>query len=129
MNTFLSILLWLWQLPQNLIGVAFRLVLKNRTGVVVKTRGERYYIVSGFPGGISLGNTIIVNLGFLEAEKTWDHEYGHALQSRYLGPLYLIIIGLPSLLWAWYWTPERGVSYYSFFTEKWADKLGNVKRQ
>jgi hypothetical protein len=47
-----------------------------------------------------------------------------------LGPLYLLVIGLPSLLWAWLgdnYREKHGVSYYDFYTEKWANKLGGAK--
>ena len=57
------------------------------------------------------------------------HEYGHTIQSLILGPLYLIIIGIPSTLWGF--MPnlnrkrrEEKLSYFSFFTEKWANQLG-----
>ncbi len=57
------------------------------------------------------------------------HEYGHFVQSLILGPLYLIIIGIPSVIWANIRFFERmrnrkGRSYYSFYTEKWASSLG-----
>ncbi len=45
-------------------------------------------------------------------------------------PLYLIIIGLPSTLWGFlpYFQNKRkkGVSYFSFFTEKSANFLGEI---
>ena len=58
------------------------------------------------------------------------HEYGHTVQSLILGPLYLPLVGLPSALWAhlpacqrrW----RRDVSYFSFFTEKTANFLGEA---
>lgn len=57
------------------------------------------------------------------------HEYGHTIQSLVLGPLYLIIIGIPSFLWAN--TPrfarmrrEKKYSYFRFFTESWANLWG-----
>lgn len=57
------------------------------------------------------------------------HEYGHTIQSLILGPLYLIVIGIPSTLWGFlpYYNKKRkeqGLSYFSFFTEKWANALG-----
>lgn len=51
------------------------------------------------------------------------------LPQNLLGLLYLLVIGLPSLLWAWlhrYIAPDK--SYYWFYTERWADLLGRVKR-
>lgn len=57
------------------------------------------------------------------------HEYGHTIQSLMLGPAYLIVIGIPSTLWGF--LPnlnrkrrEQQLSYFSFFTEKWANQLG-----
>ena len=57
------------------------------------------------------------------------HEYGHTIQSLILGPLYLIVIGIPSTLWGFlpnlnYKRKEEQISYFSFFTEKWANALG-----
>ncbi len=57
------------------------------------------------------------------------HEYGHTIQSLILGPLYLIIIGIPSTLWGFLPNlnrkrKEEQISYFSFFTEKWANALG-----
>ncbi len=57
------------------------------------------------------------------------HEYGHTIQSLILGPLYLIVMGIPSTLWGFLphlnkKRKEKGLSYFSFFTEKWANYLG-----
>ena len=57
------------------------------------------------------------------------HEYGHTIQSLILGPLYLIVIGIPSTLWGFLPSlnnkrKTEGLSYFSFFTEKWANVLG-----
>ena len=55
------------------------------------------------------------------------HEYGHTIQSLMLGPLYLIVIGIPSTLWG-FWMgkkrKEKQIPYGAFFTEKWANNLG-----
>lgn len=57
------------------------------------------------------------------------HEYGHTIQSLILGPLYLIVMGIPSTLWGFLPSLNRQrqqqhISYFSFFTEKWANHLG-----
>ncbi len=86
---------------------------------------------------MSLGRYVI--LGSKYTSDDVNHEIGHTFQSRYLGPLYLIIIGLPSILGNIYdrcfHTEKRGWSwnrsakwYYNLPWEKWADKLGGVKR-
>lgn len=61
--------------------------------------------------------------------RTKKHEYGHSKQSLYLGPLYLIVVGLPSITWAeLYKNFKREISYYDVYPENWADKLGEVNR-
>ncbi len=57
------------------------------------------------------------------------HEYGHTVQSLILGPLYLLCMGIPSTLWGFLPSLNakrraEGVSYFSFFTERWANALG-----
>ena len=57
------------------------------------------------------------------------HEYGHTIQSLILGPFYLIFMGIPSTLWGFLSCfskkrKEKNISYFSFFTERWANHLG-----
>lgn len=62
------------------------------------------------------------------ARRLLVHEYGHTIQSLLLGPLYLPAVGLPSALWNHLPCFRRkwrgGVSYFSFFTERSANALG-----
>lgn len=116
----------IWQLPQNIIGY---IVLK----VTMNTRIRRYGCAEVYvwrrKDGISLGKYIFVPI--CADEDYIKHEYGHTIQSRYLGWFYLLVIGIPSLLWAGCgkaYRKKHNVSYYSFYTEKWADKLGGVER-
>ena len=67
--------------------------------------------------------------GKLLDDRLLVHEYGHTIQSLILGPLYLPIVGLPSVIW--FRTPrlsqrrhDAESSYYAFFTERWANTLG-----
>ena len=122
MRRLIDILLYMWQLPQNALGLVLRRIYKgtdSEYGSSIVRRSTR------MKGGISLGRYIIVSQW--SKETTIMHEYGHCKQSQMLGWLYLIVVGLPSLIWAG--IHERtGKSYYWLFTEKWADRLGNVKR-
>lgn len=128
MNTFKTVMLWIWQLPQNLVALVMLLVLqgetKHRLGSI------RFYFLRTFPGGITLGEYIIVGT---KQNLTVRHEFGHVLQSRYLGPLYLLVIGLPSMLHAWLngvigCCDRHPEGYYHFWTEKWADRLAAINR-
>ncbi|MGN0690500.1 MAG: hypothetical protein ACI4KH_08790 [Oscillospiraceae bacterium] len=62
-------------------------------------------------------------------EEVIVHEYGHTIQSLILGPLYLIVIGIPSSVWANFpkfieYRKKNNISYFSLFCEKWANFLG-----
>lgn len=120
-----EVLLYIWQLPQNILGLLFLLFIKGEERKT--TDNITFYYCKNFRGGISLGKYIILN----SCNKTTvRHEYGHCIQSKMLGWLYLIVIGLPSLIHAgihkYNCSPSK--SYYHFYTEKWADKLMGIKR-
>lgn len=127
-----GILLFLWQLPQNLLGILWLNVnLVFYYGIKhIKTIDESWnevcvYEIPTHFGSVSLGKYIIVSEN--ASETTIKHEYGHSKQSQYLGWLYLPIIGLPSIIWACIYQYTKK-DYYWFYCEKWADKLGNIKR-
>jgi len=73
--------------------------------------------------GISLGLFI-----FASEDGMKKHEFGHTLQSLWLGPLYLPVIGLPSFIWAnlpycKQLRKSKKIDYYAFWTERWANYL------
>ena len=99
-----------------------------------KYKDITYIVSEKMSGGISLGNYVILSKSYKDkniSHKTWDHEWGHTRDSRMFGPLYLIVIGLPSLIWAWLYgsiiKPTYN-GYYKFYTERRADRLGGVIR-
>ena len=124
-----AVLLQVWQLPQNLLGLIVGIFLKGKRrlqGYPGIPSAIRIVGTGNMYGGLSLGNFVYLRPPVYD--KMVRHEYGHCLQSRLLGPFYLLVIGLPSLLWALWWHPGRSVDYYSFYTERWADRLGGVER-
>lgn len=118
-------LLYVWQLPQNLLGLLLVWLYKAepRYYYVGKTE-HKVYISKKMSGGISLGKYIILRTG---NRVTIAHEHGHQVQSRYLGWLYLIVVGLWSGLRCGLHLFKEG-HYYDAFPENWADRLGGVKR-
>ena len=116
-----NILLYIWQLPQNLLGLIVRVVTQSQ-----KSDEGNYHWK--YHSGLSLGNYVFVNER--ASLETIKHEKGHQKQSLYLGPIYLLVIGLPSFTWASLRSLGffKSRSYYSFYTEKWADRLAGVKR-
>ena len=124
-----AVFMQVWQLPQNLVGLVFGWFLKGKKDVHTPpglSKMIHFVSAENMHGGISLGNFVYGRPPIYK--RMMHHEYGHCLQSRLLGPFYLIVIGLPSLLWALWWHPGRRVGYYTFYTERWADRLGGVER-
>lgn len=122
------ILNFTWGIIQNIIGAIAYGICKAKGYKTFKYKSAWCVSVPNQHGSISLGLFI---LGNLESENTIKHEYGHSIQSALLGVFYLLVIGLPSLMWATFGNKYRaktGKSYYDFYTEKWADELGEVKR-
>lgn len=84
--------------------------------------------------GVSLGNYIFIDSDRILATRTVHHEHGHQLQSKYLGPLYLIVIGIPSacgnIRSRIYYKKHNKTwdGYYKQPWEAWADRLGGVQR-
>ena len=123
-----QILLWIWCFPQMLAGFIVKQVTK------ATPRGG-YYWFRVQSGSVSLGEYIFLCPKHYGNRKVMQHEKGHTKQSRMLGWLYLPLIALPSLIWAGIYITygeklkERGISYYWFYTEKWADKLAGIKRK
>lgn len=122
-----------WGLPQTLLGLL----------EFIKHWNELHYMYRGAVVteckknlNISLGMFVFITENKEgnnreRGQRILDHEYGHTLQSLLLGPLYLVIVGLPS--WLWCNLPcfcemrkRTGISYYAFYTEKWADVWGGI---
>lgn len=114
-----NVFLYLWQLPQNLVGLFLKLFYKKDEHPCRTAPDIDITVSKKFRGGISLGKYIFLSTRINWSSKV-EHEYGHCLQSQMLGPLYLFVVGLPSLLHKWLY---KGDNYYDFYTEKWADKL------
>lgn len=127
-------LLWAWQLPQHLVA----LILMRMSGNAKRTEehGIVYYVTPRMGrAAVSLGEYIIVGVEGAKRRDVIQHEAGHSRQSRMLGPLYLLVVGLPSvamnLLSRASYAFGRGIyadAYHERWPESWADRLGGVKR-
>lgn len=132
-------LLWIWQLPQNIIGFIFARFLskESSTAYTYKNRYVKVFYSSHVMGtGVCFGEYIILDYNKYYNRmasyviQTISHEAGHRRQSRMLGPLYLLVIGLPSaignIIQRLFHKPSSW--YYKQPWEAWADKLGGVHR-
>lgn len=135
------ILYTIWQCTWGILQTLLGLIL------FVQHIKSRHFIYHGAiitewntKTSISLGLFVFVTANPFFAEKFEDHlnvdecskrllvhEYGHTIQSLILGPLYLIVIGIPSTLWGFLGAKKRKneeIAYGAFFTEGWANRLG-----
>jgi len=122
---------WTWGFPQTFIGALIFLCSRGPRIALDGAQGRAWPHM----GSLSMGMFVFVSGNLLRNETAFGfmlrHEYGHTLQSLLLGPLYLPFIGLPSLFWchlpACRRSRERtGRSYYSFYTERWANRLART---
>ncbi len=127
-----------WGLPQTLVGlVLFLINIKSRHymyhGAVVTEWSSR--------SSISLGLFLFVTTDPIRDLRSTDtlpenemhralvvHEYGHTIQSLFLGPLYFPVIGIASAMWAnlprFVKRRRNGTPYSAFWTERSANMLG-----
>lgn len=119
---------WVWQLPQNICGLVYKACIKD--DIIKHFDSEPNHCdiyLKKSKDGVTLGKYIFVCNSDKNLLSIIKHEQGHVIQSRMLGILYLLVIGLPSIIWAAlhdYIAPNK--SYYWFYTEAWANKLGGL---
>lgn len=123
----MEILKFFWQLPQTIVALIYFLYLRYKDEILdtCTFQGAVVFIKKESYGSVTLGNYIF--LSPRATDTTIRHEWGHTRQSLLLGPLYLIVIGIPSIIWA---ATHRAIApnkpYDWFYTEAWANKLGDV---
>lgn len=130
-------LLLIWELPQNILGILLYAGCQFSANFAIAEKGCNIDIYSDIIwGNVSLGCFQFFKFKFFRNNATYvralyAHSYGHRKQSRMLGPWYLPVIFIPSLVWDFLHSHVRMLmnkDYYSFYTEKRADRLGGVKR-
>jgi hypothetical protein len=121
-------LLFLWELPQLFLGFFMYALLRKKITYRQSYRDASVFAVKGFPGGISLSWLIFINEKEAADVQVVRHEYGHSIQSLMLGWLYLIVVGLPSIIRASRWNRLKLniKDYYRGFPENWANALGGA---
>jgi hypothetical protein len=132
-NFVIQIFFLTWCLPNYLLAFIVFILIAGRCQV------SRYQssvcliyppnLFSSRAGAVCLGNLLLVPQN--ASKELIAHEYGHSLQNLYLGPLYFLLIGLPSFIRACSFSfglrkSNSPYEYYHCFVEAWADHLGGV---
>lgn len=119
---------WTWGLPQNLAGLFVFLRFAKRPHF--SYQGAVATVWPNKTGSMSLGMFLFLYDGWEPSDHALlAHEYGHTIQSLLLGPLYLAVIGLPSIVWAGFkpvvkLRRRKQLPYSWLFCERWADRNG-----
>ena len=122
-----NLILFIWQLPQHLLAIIYfgYLVMMCKDLGIDSRYKQAIVIPCVMRGAVTLGNYVFVGLNS-EYKETVKHELGHTIQSKILGPLYLIVIGIPSITYCGLrrlFPSLRKKDYHNFYTEKVADYL------
>ena len=125
-----EIIFWTWCFPQTLLGfISSKIFNGKRREILLEGKSYVIYDSEKIRGGsVSLGKYVILHSAHFDNVNTIKHEYGHQLQSLIFGWLYMPLMAIPSMIWCLIYGSLKNVSYYSFYTEKFADFLGKVKR-
>ena len=124
-HILLFILLFIWQLPQNLIALIM-LPFMGKLELISYKKFCFAFKASNMSGGISLGNFAYLSPMSSRKIALVKHEQeGHAVDSKIWGPLYLFVIGIPSIMWAWLSSNDK--CYFDFYTERWANKHAGLE--
>ena len=135
-----DLLQWTWGLPQTIVGFIYFLI---------NIKQEHYYYHGSVvtiwksKSSLSLGMFVFVSddpfcyYDSLRESYSVDefsnmllvHEYGHTIQSLFFGPLYLFLVGVPSIMWSFLpvYVKKRDqerISYFSAYPERWANSSG-----
>ena len=136
------VLKFIWTLPQNILGIILLIYFKSKRLIESQKKSGRIrnatiILIEAKAkfSGVSLGNWIFVSKSYDDLATVIKHEEGHCIQSMIFGPLYLFVIGIPSLIMnlmsSYSMKYGEGLfydNYYKRWPENWADKLGNVDR-
>lgn len=105
---------YVWQLPQHICFLLLYAILP------IYDKGDYYLHYMKHVKAFSLGQYIVLTKYTTLTE--YKHTLGHAKQSLYLGPLYLLLIGVPSII-----SKLLRLDYSKQPWELWADRLGGLK--
>lgn len=138
LNKLFEVIFYVWQILQNILGLLFILfyyigIFKGEIKYYKKIGYSYIYKVKGWKKfGLCLGNYIFVSLDERGEELVY-HEMGHGFQSRFLGPFFIFIIGIYSVLRYWYFEnkikknmdkeKELWKQYHKGYPEGWANRV------
>lgn len=125
-------LLMIWQLPQVIVGLVGLAIFRNCSTYINEDAGIKVWNVNKgtLCGGACFSSGPIIFTSPWSGENTFRHETGHSKQSLFFGPLFLLVVGVPSIILFWYRRLNHKSMdwYYDHWPENSAEKLGHTRR-
>lgn len=127
---FINILLCIWQIIQIIVGLVMLAIFRNKTKYTNEYNGIVVWRIShkgAFGTACFSTGPFIITVEHPD-ERLLRHETGHSKQSLYLGPLFHIVVSIPSI--CRFWVRRLGKKtqewYLSGYPENWAEKCGGT---
>lgn len=121
LKSIVNSLKWIWQFPQNLLALCIEGILCDAAVRGQKKNNNQIIWCELVSSPISLGEYIFASS--YTTEENFKHACGHSRQSLVLGPSYLIVIGLPLLVYKIVYKIcskfDIKWEYNKFYTERW----------
>ncbi|HEU5320227.1 MAG TPA: RHS repeat-associated core domain-containing protein, partial [Methylomirabilota bacterium] len=104
-----------WGLPNEALGILFGYFAVEVLGGQTRLWQHVQIVDAPKSAAFTLGSKVI-------GTASYAHEQGHYYQNLLLGPLYLPVIALPSMVHFWIWEASgHAWTYQNFYTEAWAE--------
>ncbi len=106
------VLSYTWGLLMTIVGWVtygfIKLFLRKKIVTSGKFGPSRYIMIGKNWGGLSLGTNFLLadGMGPTWTQHTGEHECGHTFQNALLGPLFLFLVFIPSVIRYWYQTSQ-----------------------
>ena len=130
-DIFFYVIQWTWGFSVNIVGGIAYFICTKIMGYDHQKFGYSNIVYMPWnQGGLSMGTFIFIRDEKVKKEWLYNcriHEYGHTWQCLLLGPLYYIVIAIPSVIWCHCFQKYReknNVSYYKLYCESWANSWG-----
>lgn len=111
MKALYYIIQWTWGLPMNLLGVITFLVARLCQWEYYWYRNAICIVVPWNFGGMEMGMFFVRGQ---DNESVSAHEYGHSIQNLWWGPLFPVVIAMPSAFRYWTRTKNSTISKRNF---------------
>ena len=117
-------------MPQNVLGLLFLLLWGQRPARPFHGALAAEYRCRWLKEGTCFSLGMFIFLGKIpdrERKKLLAHEYGHTVQSLLFGPLYLLLIFLPSVFWfiRYHRDPARWRTRGVRYSDRWMERNAN----